>query len=122
LESYRSLHAWQHSHELTLLVWRVCRSKRGSETWALFDQLRRAALSVETNIVEGYALQTPALFRRHVRIALGSAAEAECIIKLAEEVGCLKRQDCREALRILNRLVPTLRGLMRQKSVECPAT
>ena len=52
---------------------------------ALFDQLRRAALSVEANVVEGYALGTPLQFRRHLRIALGSAAEAESFVRTASD-------------------------------------
>src|SRR6266571_1971234 len=57
---------------------------------ALFDQLKRAVISVEANIVEGYALGSPALCRRHLRIALGSAAEAECLALAAGEADYLK--------------------------------
>ena len=46
-------------------------------------------MSVEANIVEGYALGSRPQFRRHLRIALGSAAETECLIDLAQEAGYL---------------------------------
>lgn len=61
------------------------------KTWALFDQLKRAAISVEANIVEGYALGTPRYFHKHIRIAFGSAAEAECMALAAGEAGYLEQ-------------------------------
>jgi four helix bundle protein len=52
---------------------------------SLFDQMRRAAVSAEANIVEGYGLGSRAQFKRHLRYALASAAEAETLARLAGE-------------------------------------
>ena len=92
---------------------RITSSRRAPSTWALFDQLRRAAISVEANLVEGYALGTPALFRRHLRIALGSAAEVETLLDLAIEANQLNAADVRELLQDVDELVAVLRGLMK---------
>jgi len=80
----------------------------------LFDQLRRAVISVEANIVEGYALSTPALFRRHLRIAMGSAAEAECLTRAAGELKYLSEDVVRELERLLERTMAALYGLLRR--------
>jgi four helix bundle protein len=77
-------------HEATvLLVFQATDRASHPRAFGLFDQLKRATLSVEANIVEGYALGTAPLCRRHLRIAFGSAAEAECEARVARELGYL---------------------------------
>src|SRR5947207_14737697 len=80
---YQSLDAWKRAHQAAMLILRETSRANHPRTFALYDQLRRAALSVPANIVEGYALGTPALYRKHLRIALGSAAEAEYFLRVA---------------------------------------
>jgi hypothetical protein len=65
MHKYRSLLAWQRAHELALRVLEATDETYHPRARAVFDQLRRAAVSVEANIVEGYALGSPAQFRRH---------------------------------------------------------
>jgi four helix bundle protein len=79
----------------------------------LFDQLRRAVISVEANIVEGYALGTTPLFRRHLRIAMGSAAEAECLTRAANELHYLPNDVAEELERLLERTMAAVQGLLR---------
>jgi four helix bundle protein len=81
---------------------------------AVFDQLRRAALSVEANIVEGYALTTPLQFRRHLRIALGSAAEVECFLETVGELGYLPRATVDELAHLVDLIIGNLFGLLRK--------
>ena len=69
---------------------------------------------MEANIVEGYALSTPALFRRHLRIAMGSAAEAECLTRAAGELKYLSEDVVRELERLLERTMAALYGLLRR--------
>jgi len=78
----------------------------------VFDQLRRAAVSVEANIVEGYALGTSKLFRRHLRIAMGSAAEAECLARLAGELRYLAEPVVKELEGLLGGTMRALHGLL----------
>lgn len=81
---------------------------------SVFDQLKRAAVSVEANIVEGYALNTVPLCRRHLRIAIGSCAEAECLLRLAGEAGYLARPDMRDLERLLDGTMGALQGLLKR--------
>ena len=67
MKSYQSLHVWQRAHNLVVTTLRETDLARQPKTWAVFDQLRRAAVSVEANVVEGYALRAPRQFRRHLR-------------------------------------------------------
>jgi four helix bundle protein len=80
----------------------------------VFEQLRRAALSVEANIVEGYALSTPLQFRRHLRIALGSAAEVECFLEIVHELEYLPAAVVDELSRLIDLIIGNLYGLVRK--------
>lgn len=114
VHKYRSLFAWQQAHEAAVLTLKQCDASYHPRSRALFDQLRRATISVEANIVEGYALSTPLQFRRHLRIALGSAAEAECLTRLAAEVEYLPKHATDDLERLLERTMAALYGLIRK--------
>lgn len=94
------------------------------KTWALFDQLKRAAISVEANIVEGYALDTPRYFHKHMRIAFGSAAEAECMARAARaagEVGYLEQAVVDELEAAFGDSMRLVFGLMKGRRPKDPA-
>ncbi|MGH8622232.1 MAG: four helix bundle protein, partial [Burkholderiales bacterium] len=82
--------------------------------------IRRAAISVEANVVEGYALGTPALYVRHLRIAMGSAAEAECLTRLAGELGYLPESVVRQLEKVFGDTMRALHGLLRQPNQVTP--
>jgi len=114
VHKYRSLVAWQRAHEALLLALTKTDAQFHPRSKTLFDQLRRAVISVEANIVEGYALGTAPLFRRHLRIAMGSAAEAECLTRAAGELRYLQEEVVRELERLLERTMAALHGLLKQ--------
>src|SRR5205809_6384298 len=117
---YRSLEAWKHAHAAVIAVLRATDDKRQPKTWALFGQLRRAAVSVEANIVEGYALGTTPLYQRHLRIAVGSAAEAEALVRVALEVQYLSETIGKEVERLVGEALKNLIGLVRKRSSPFP--
>ena len=84
----------------------------------MFDQLRRAAISVEANLVEGYALQTPAQFRRRLRVAVGSAAEVECLLNLAAELEYLPHSVVATLCVDVNDTLGLLFGLLRSSTIK----
>lgn len=113
MNSYKSLGAWREAHHLALSTLALTDARTERRTWAVFDQLRRAVISAEANIVEGYALGTANLFRRHLRIALGSAAEAECLLNLAAERAYLGATEASELQSTSDRAIRALYGLLR---------
>lgn len=117
MDSYRTLSAWKHAHAGALLAHGATDAAYHPRSKSLFDQLKRAAVSVEANIVEGYALNTPGLCRRHFRIAFGSAAEAECEARLAGELRYLDGAVAKELEKIFGDAMRALRGLMRRPPV-----
>jgi len=73
--------------------------------------LRRAALSIEANIVDGYALETTAQFRRHLVIARGSAAECECLLQIVRELGYIREPEISRLGGQVDLVTKMLRGL-----------
>ena len=87
MASYRELIAWQKAMTLAETVYEVTRSFPADERFGLTNQLRRAAVSVPSNIAEGHGRQSRADFVRFLRIALGSVREIETQLLLAGRLG-----------------------------------
>lgn len=113
MHGYFSLEAWKRAHAAALLVLRATDAAECQRSRDLFWQIRRAIVSVEANIVEGYALGTTGLYKKHLRIALGSAAEGECLIRLAGEMTYLPAAVVKEAEEVLGVTMRLLHGLRR---------
>lgn len=117
MRSYQTLVAWKRAHEALLLALRATDAAYHPRAKNLFEQLRRATISIEANIVEGYALNTPGLCRRHLRIAIGSAAEAECLTRAAGELTYLDRDTAKSLLDAFDATLGALHGLLRSPPV-----
>ena len=113
MDSYRSLDAWKCAHAAVILVHKSTEKLNRPRSWAILDQLRRAVISIETNIVEGYALATLPQCRRHLWIAFGSAAETESLVRDVGELGYLDDPVILELESLLARVLRTIRGLIR---------
>lgn len=90
---YRSLRAWQIAHELAVAVARAADAFPSRERFELTSQLRRAALSVPTNLAEGQGRFGPREALRFARIAAGSLAEVDYLLFFAKERGYLNSGD-----------------------------
>ena len=82
--------------------------------FGLADQIRRAAVSVPANMVEGYALGTGKQFLRALRIALGSAAELETHLTIARDLELVTPAAGDPAIALCNRVIRLLIGLVRR--------
>lgn len=90
---YEKLLAWQKADELAYQVYMVTKTFPKEEMYAMTSQLRRAALSVPTNIVEGYGRQGKNEFRQFANIALGSLAEVRYLLGFCLRLKYLKREE-----------------------------
>ena len=92
-KNYRELVVWQEGIKLAKAVYTLTEKFPRQETYALADQIRRAVVSVPSNIAEGQARKAPGDFRRFLHISLGSLAEVDTQLVLAQEFGYLSRED-----------------------------
>jgi four helix bundle protein len=92
-KNYRDLIVWQDGIKLAKIIYKLTEKFPRTETYALADQIRRAAVSVPSNIAEGQARKLPGEFRHFLHITLGSLAEVDTQLVLAQEFGYLSKDD-----------------------------
>ena len=83
VKSYRDLETWQVAMEAVLATYRLSSNFPDEERYGLVAQLRRAAVSVPSNIAEGRARRSPKAILNHLSIAIGSLAEVDTQIEIA---------------------------------------
>lgn len=98
--TYKDLRVWQKADELAVQVYRITQEFPREELYGLTSQIRRAVLSIPTNIAEGYARKGDKELARYIAIAIGSMAETEYLLDFSKRLGYLKEQDFVETERI----------------------
>jgi four helix bundle protein len=92
MQDFRNIKAWQKAYKLTREIYEATKSFPPDEVYGLTSQLRRAALSIISNIAEGCARSTDADFARFLDMAVGSASEVECQLLLAHDLGYISEE------------------------------
>ena len=117
MRDHTQLRAFELADELAVLVYRVTTGFPREELYGLTSQMRRAAVSVPSNIVEGCARDGQAEYRRFLDIAFGSLKELGYQLSLSKRLGFLKSEDSSmiepkivETEKVLNGLIRALRG------------
>ena len=117
MKDFRQLKVWEKSHQLALAVYKVTTKFPKEELYGLTSQIRRASMSVPTNIAEGCGRNTDKEFARFLQIAMGSASETEYQLILARDLEFLPKDsyeklhnDVEEIKRMLASLLKTLRA------------
>ena len=110
---YRELIAWQRAMDLVEAVYRLSSVFPKEELYGLTNQIRRAAVSVPSNIAEGQGRGAGNEFAHHLRIANASRQEVETQLMLAERLGYLSSDMLAHALSISEEVGRLLSGLHR---------
>jgi four helix bundle protein len=119
VRSHRDLVVWHLSLEMVNQVYAVTARFPDSEKWGLVAQLRRAAVSVPSNIAEGSARGRSREFVHSLRIARGSLAEVETQLRIAAGLGYLRESsDLAQLIERLERMLNALLAALRQRAVQ----
>jgi len=86
LKNYKELKVWQRSYQLCLEIYKITKRFPNGERYGLTSQIRRAAVSVPSNIAEGYGRKTTQEYIRFLYIAYGSNCEMETQILLSGDL------------------------------------
>ncbi|MBI4430928.1 MAG: four helix bundle protein [Candidatus Omnitrophica bacterium] len=92
IKTFRDLTAWKKSHELVLEIYKVTKDFPVEEKYGLISQIRRAAVSVPTNIVEGFKRKSKKDYAHFINIADGSLEEVKYLLILSSELGFLREE------------------------------
>lgn len=111
IKSYRDLKVWEAAISLAEDVYHISSAFPKSETYGLTQQLRRASVSIPSNIAEGHARTSSKEFLHFISIAFGSLAEVETQLILAMRLGYLKQENQDLLLSHCGEVGRMLRGL-----------
>jgi len=93
MRDFRKLQVWEKAHQMALAVYKATAHFPRTEIYGLVSQIRRAAVSIPTNIAEGCGRDGEAELGRFMQIAMGSASELEYELVLAHELGYISHDE-----------------------------
>jgi four helix bundle protein len=113
MKNFKDLIVWRRAHELVLALYKTTQSFPKEELYTLTSQLRRAGISIPTNLAEGCGRWPDADFARFVQIAFGSAQEVEYLLLLSFDLGYYPLSDFRTLDSKVNEVKGMLLGLIK---------
>lgn len=120
ITSFTKVRAWQEGHKLVLMVYEVTKNFPKEEMFGLVNQLRRAVVSITSNIAEGFSRKTYGEKLQFYCIALGSLTEVQNQILIAKDVGYIDGREFKELAdqtvevsKITNGLIKSTKELIR---------
>lgn len=113
IRSHRDLIAWQRAYELGLAVYAATAEFPDSERFGLITQLRRCAVSIASNIAEGYGRGSTQDYLRFLRVARGSLCELDTQLQFASDLGFLPPEDGERLASLILTAEKILAGLIR---------
>ena len=115
IKTHKDLDVWKKSMDLVEEVYRFTQGFPGSEKYGLINQIRRCAISVPSNIAEGSARNTSKETTQFCYIALGSLAELETQLLIAERLGYCEKIDALDNLVEIRRMLLGLIKYLKSK-------
>lgn len=112
IQSFRDLDVWQKGMDVAVLAYKTTEKLPRSEMFGLTSQIRRAAVSIPSNVAEGKATGGQS-YPHHIRIALGSEAELQTQVELARRLEMMDDNDADELLRQVSTVGRMLSNLLK---------
>jgi len=113
--NFKQLIIWQESKELAVRIYQLSNEGKLSKDFGLRDQIRKAAVSVPSNIAEGEEAGFNRLSIRFMHIAKASLAELFTQIQIAQEIGYLEDADYNEAMSMIEKIFKQIKCLIKHR-------
>jgi four helix bundle protein len=117
IHSHKDLLVWQKGIELCKKIYELTEKFPRDEIYGITSQMRRAAVSIPSNIAEGRSRSTRKDFVQFLRIALGSAAELETQIEITKQLKSTKEHSYEEVDILLSETSRMLMGMIKKLSI-----
>lgn len=114
IKSFTDLNAWRESHKLAIIIYKTTKTFPKEEVYSLVDQMRRAAISITSNIAEGFGRQTYKEKIQFYYIAQGSLIELKNQLLLARDIEYLSSKHFNEIAEQANCAHKLLQGLIKK--------
>ena len=120
VKTYKDLIVWQKSMDLTVEVYRLVKFLPREETYALADQMRRAVVSIPSNIAEGHGRFSTREYIHFLTVARGSQTELETQLQICLRINYFSEPQvelalnlCEEVNKMLNALITSMRSRLK---------
>jgi four helix bundle protein len=111
MHNFKELKVWQRAVDFAVKIYSVTKSYPGEEKFALISQMRRAGVSIPSNIAEGCVKTSGKSFVNSLEISLGESFELETQMIISERIGILETDVAREMERDLTEIQRMIMGL-----------
>lgn len=118
IQSYRDLEVWKKSRQLVKQIYLLTKLFPKEELYGLTVQLRRAVISIPSNIAESHSRHSTKDYINFVSVAIGSLAEVDTQVLLAQDLEYITAQDCNEVnqqIQSLQQMLHKLRSSLKAK-------
>ena len=113
-KSFKDLLVWQRGMALARVIYQITREFPSAEKFGLVSQMRRAAVSIPSNIAEGQARHSTGEFVQFISHAEGSLAESQTQLRLSVDLGFCEETEAHETLARMEELRKMVNGLRRK--------
>ena len=117
IENFEEIQAWQKARQLVKRIYQVTSEGDFAQDYSPKDQVRRASVSMISNIAEGFSRQTDKEFIQHLHVAKGSASEVQSQLYVALDLEYISKDAfkelyelCQETIRLISGFVRYLKG------------
>lgn len=114
IENYTDLIVWQKSMDLVVKIYEIVKLLPVEERYALSDQMRRAAVSVPSNIAEGFMRDSAKDYSRFLAISVGSCAELLTQIDICVRLNFCSQEDVKDIKLLITEISKMLMALRRK--------
>ena len=112
MNDYKELIVWQKAMDLTVEIYKLVKLLPKEETYALSDQMRRAVISIPSNIAEGFGRNSTREYIQFLSIARGSCFELETQLQACEHIKYLSEKDVNFSFNLLNEISRMLSAMI----------
>src|SRR3989338_4745813 len=116
MKTYKDLTVWQKSVDLSVIIYKITENFPRSELYGLTSQIRRCSVSIPSNIAEGQKRGHKSEYIQFLRIALGSGAELETQLLIAQRIGYLAEKDYQNVKSLNNSFIKMKNRLTKPKT------
>ena len=120
INNYKDLLVWQKAMNLVVEVYKITKLLPKEETYGLSDQMRRAAVSIPSNIAKGYGRQTLKSYAQFLTVARGSAFELETQLLLCQKIHQLSSEIIKSIVLTLSEITKMLTSIINKLHQQLP--
>jgi four helix bundle protein len=113
IERFEDIRAWQKARELVKSIYQITGKEDFARDYSLKDQIRRASISVMSNIAEGFSRQTDREFIQFLHVAKGSASEVQSQLHLACDLEYISQATLKELYELSEETIRLVSGFVR---------